>query len=629
MTTDNEPPSAPEERYENRLVTLDDFGGVNFMEPVQGIDRVACFALEQAYINAAETARREENEPAYQVYRLLAALSSFHFRPNDRAEAFGPQMEGPRGRTAIPDDFRGEQSRILFEMLPQFTHPALRAQIADTIWTNDRKNPEAARAAIDSYRDCADGLLTGAYRGQFEDGELHRAMEQVDLLQRGFQIANKLHKRGHLPDSILQLLLRAIDQARRLLLPVPYAELVELARYHGVVPAADLAIEAEQIANTLQAQPGIYHMAVKKVWEFAAAAYRDAGDNDAYTRCRIEGVEASLAMQGESNSPMVKISWLRSAIAELRHITGTRDRQAELTREMRALQDRVGEDMGVVSTPIDLEKPYKHAQALGERMSPAEALYQLVFPTVPRSMADLRQEALDIAKVSPLTAMMPRVYFDDEGKVTSEAPGASLDGEPDPAWFHREITEHKRLRRQVVVQGTIEPFRESINANFTFSERHFQPIVENSAFVPIAHRPIFALGFARLIQGDFMSATHLLIPQVENSVRHVLTLAGHDPSKVKQDMRQEDRTLSAIVESMRPEMVAIFEPNNVDEIERLFVWRPGPAFRHEIAHGKIAASDCYHPDTIYACWYIYHLCCAPLLGHWDKIGPAIEANFTG
>jgi hypothetical protein len=183
------------------------------------------------------------------------------------------------------------------------------------------------------------------------------------------------------------------------------------------------------------------------------------------------------------------------------------------------------------------------------------------------------------------------------------------------------------VRRHVVVGGCIEPARQTIMRNYSLSERHFRVIVSTSPFIPPEQAIRFALGFARFMQGDFISAAHLLVPQVENSVRHVLRSSNLDASKIMPDMLQEDRPLSALLDQLRPEMEQIFSPEVVLEIELLFDHRPGPALRHEFAHGKVASGYCYHSDVIYACWFIYHLCCVPLLQVWKKyIGPATETE---
>ena len=171
----------------------------------------------------------------------------------------------------------------------------------------------------------------------------------------------------------------------------------------------------------------------------------------------------------------------------------------------------------------------------------------------------------------------------------------------------------------------MEPARRATMLRFPLEERHFTPIVEMSPFVPRGHEYLFALGFARSWQGDYASAAHLLIPQLENSLRFVLLNANLESSKINSDLLQEDRSLSGLLQALRPELEEVLGADHVNEMDRLFVHRPGPALRHEMAHGKVSAGPCYHPDAVYACWMIYRLTCLPLLRHWgERVAPALE-----
>jgi hypothetical protein len=119
-----------------------------------------------------------------------------------------------------------------------------------------------------------------------------------------------------------------------------------------------------------------------------------------------------------------------------------------------------------------------------------------------------------------------------------------------------------------------------------------------------------------------LSAAHLLIPQLEHSVRYVLHSSSTVSSKIMPDMLQEDRPLLALIDQLRPELERIFTAPVVYEMELLFTYRGGPTLRHDFAHGKITDGYCFSPDVIYAC-----LTCLPLLPYWTQhIAPAIEAG---
>ena len=101
---------------------------------------------------------------------------------------------------------------------------------------------------------------------------------------------------------------------------------------------------------------------------------------------------------------------------------------------------------------------------------------------------------------------------------------------------------------------------------------------------------------------------------------------NHVTGIMKSDLVQDDRSLSALYESHGGNIVRVLGADLAHEINLLFVHKPGPALRHEFAHGKFPTGGCYHPVAIYACWLTYRVTCLPLLPVWaEQIAPAIEA----
>ncbi len=78
-------------------------------------------------------------------------------------------------------------------------------------------------------------------------------------------------------------------------------------------------------------------------------------------------------------------------------------------------------------------------------------------------------------------------------------------------------------------------------------ERHFEPIVCSSGFVPPGFEAIFSQGFSKLVQGDMVSAAHMLIPQLENALRHVLNNRRSNTAKLNVDLTQEDQSLKQLL----------------------------------------------------------------------------------
>ena len=57
-------------------------------------------------------------------------------------------------------------------------------------------------------------------------------------------------------------------------------------------------------------------------------------------------------------------------------------------------------------------------------------------------------------------------------------------------------------------------------------------IVVNSPFVPTDRAKLVSQGLLSGWAGDFVVATHLLVPQVENSLRHALRVRGYRVSNL-------------------------------------------------------------------------------------------------
>jgi hypothetical protein len=141
---------------------------------------------------------------------------------------------------------------------------------------------------------------------------------------------------------------------------------------------------------------------------------------------------------------------------------------------------------------------------------------------------------------------------------------------------------------------------------------------------------LYALGFARYLQGDFASAAYLLVPQLEASLRHILKAHGADPTKRRDDATEEDRSLDAIINNHRAELVKILGAPLLEELDRVFNIQPGPTLRHAVAHGQVSAGECYSPDVIYALWLLYRVCCLFLMKKWeDWVRPGLEIEEPG
>lgn len=300
-------------------------------------------------------------------------------------------------------------------------------------------------------------------------------------------------------------------------------------------------------------------------------------------------------------------------------------RRRELRRELRDLQEDSLGEMGQFSVPLDVGDERDRILRGFDAMDLSSALRELACLSRPRPIEELRRNALESRESSPLSTMMGASYLDADGKNAALVAAAPAVEEPDGDWFKATINKHEGLRRHIIIVGRFEPARLSMSGRFNIDERHLLPIVQHSPFAREDQARLMSLGFARLLQGDYRSAVHLLVPQLEPSLRYVLRLAGHDPAIEFDDMTEEDVGLPALLGRLRPQLEECISAEAMLEVELLFHHRPGSALRHAVAHGLLGAGGCFSIDAIYACWLLYQLTCAPLLADWNVIiAPAIR-----
>ena len=599
-----------------------DIEAIDFEEAIKGSPLAEAGGLDNLFFAAGKIAEANGDARAIRVFRLLGGVCSFHFKPSDPAEPFGSMFSTGQSRSPIPSDYRSDQAAAaLTAALQKAKHPGLKARLADTLWLNDRKNRPAAEAAIAGYLECASDLIAGALKPKFrKDAEF--PYEAIDLLRRALRIARTISGRGDLTANV-------IDGANATLAAATvdlgcWLSMAKLCFRYDLIEPLAVAATAEQYATK---SPDTDPTLLQRVWQLAAAGYREAKDQANATRCEIEAAEQLVRMARQMNG-MASASWLMDAINTFRRIPGTKERRKVLEAELRESQKDALDQMASFSHQVDLSDLVEATLADFEGLPLSIQLGLLADLARSTPMEDLKKEALEASQSSPLSSLFGTTRVDAEGKVIFRSPGGNLDGNEDEQALRHTICRNQGFYRQTMIAGQFEPVRRHIASAYALEERHFIPIVAHSPFVPPEHEYIFALGFARMMQGDFVSAAHILLPQLENSLRYVLKQVGTDPSMIQSDLIQEDRSISALLSDHRDLLGQLLSDPVIDEIDLIFHDRAGPALRHEMAHGKLTTNHCLSHDTKYACWFIYRLTCMRLFEHWnDHIAPAIEKEF--
>lgn len=607
------------------VVSIQDIEAADINTALSQLQSLDCFDFHRCFNEARENAVQAGDDASSHAYALFSGLSYYHFVEDSRTEPFRPMMIDGDRRTLIPSDLLPEQIEVLARIAGQIENPGLRARAADVAWQQNRANSECGRLAVRSYCACATSVRDGA--AQFRNGAGNPVCDQItSVLTRASIIARgmgwdrpEFNELRELIDELTQVAIDAED-------PDGFRRIAELNFRNGIWPRIELAEAAERMANLDALQEDFFGK--KPLWEIAARGYRAGNDEENANRCLIAAAECLVGNADQRpESAMVQSSFLNDAIQALRPIPGTADRRRELQQRLQSIQPNVSDEMSSFSQEQDISEFVERSRSVVRGLSLPKAILACLLSSKSSDPEEQRRIALEGAQNS-ISAFMVTTVCDRQGRTVFVAPGLSPDGNFDEDQVKYLISQNESFRRQAAVAGKISPMRNVITAEHPLSIDVFMPIMQASAFVPPGHEYIFSKGAICFFGGDDLEAAHLLLPQLENSLRHILSLSGVDSTRMNQDGTQEEAMLSRLLSEYREPLRSIVPEPLLNEIDLLFNFRGGPSVRHELAHGKMPAGEFWSSDVVYSSWLILHIATLPVLRMWDQIEREI-ARLTG
>jgi len=210
--------------------------------------------------------------------------------------------------------------------------------------------------------------------------------------------------------------------------------------------------------------------------------------------------------------------------------------------------------------------------------------------------------------------------MNEMGKVVARQPGSVLSSDPNEAEAATrfEMNRNAAHYQAFHAQAFIEPARDQINLEHSVRVNDLLPIVSHSSFVPPEREYLFAKGLYAGLTGDFLTSTHILIPQIENSIRYLLWNRGVLPSGLDNRGIQNEYHLSTTLYCS--EITSIFDEDTLFDLKNLLVEHSGSNLRNHMAHGLINDDEFLRSLLMsYLWWLTLRLCCLPILNYQQKV----------
>jgi len=395
-----------------------------------------------------------------------------------------------------------------------------------------------------------------------------------------------------------------------------------LADYRVADPARWAALAADRATRSEEAQNR--HFA-RAYWRLASKWSARSGDHDGERAALIRIAETHVMdaddalRPGDARSALRGIHFLEAAIEAFRCVAGTKDRVAGIRDRIDELRPDLLGEMKRTSVSVDIGGLVASARdhVAGKPFLEALEALGLGVPLVRK--AKVREQVIQFSKQFPFQALIPATVMDASGRSVARRAGMMSEAESSERALADEMFKHAAFEHSFTASGFIEPARQQIVVEHPCLPHELGPLVSENPFVPPDRVNLFVQGLHAGLYGDFITSTHILVPQIENSLRYVLASSGVTITSI-QDGIEEALLLDSLL--ALPQTAEIFGEDAVFDMRALLTERFGSNLRNRVAHGLASDWEFLAPDCVYLWWLVLHFCCVPMAARRKSPGAA-------
>lgn len=529
---------------------------------------------------------QESGEPEdFALVRLVFITVSFVLEAEDPKTPFHPLGIFKNGaRTLLPEDFSDSHFDALAAIREVITNHELKARISDVLWQRKRRNVTDAHVAIDEYLECA-----AAPGLQWHD-RMQRMARASKLAISIIGGAPEVFKK--VDDAILHDL-RASDASyyrQRLLEMLTSMKRTEDERGEFAGLAMDGGRQAMDEGDPLRAHA--FYVTASRWFERLGSA-EDARN------AKLHAAETTIARALSQPQALSRASILNDAVKELREAGAPSERIDEIRRTLNEAQRQSISEMKTIGTTIDVTESVMQARKLAQGLSFEGALRKLAFLFSIPSTKWLRQEAEKLLKMYPLSQGLGGQHLGPGGRVIGKKT-TLLGNWDDEDAMRQRMREGSERYWHTASLTLILPFLEQVYDENAPSHQDFLELVLPKPFVPAGRENAFALGLRAGYNGEWYESLHILVPQLENALRHMLESTGElvygQYSSGVQDFLKLDQVLE------HPTMVALLGEDLCFDLTGLLTERMSANLRNKVAHGLVEWTFNDQVHAIYVWW---------------------------
>lgn len=574
-------------------LTQEDFATAGLTELLAAHSEADIHELYNLLIKALEVSEGA----AARSLMLLAGVCSMMLVPEQPSAIYRPRTTWGDGTgTMGPDHLSVAVIDVLAQVVDTVDRPlALRARMADLVWLRARRrDPRFARIAIEAYTS-RDITLDAWQRGG--SAEWHRALQ----LAREIKGREELEK---VERKLLEAFFSSADSAEDN--PLQYLKPLA-AEKRAKARAGDIAGQLEMIGRRHFA--AAHAFPAESYFQAAAHWYKRAGQAEHWANM-LAMVADAIALQAQQGAgAMIEHTWLTKAISAYREVPGHARERLGVDKAIEALRRRrelaghavLGEMVTVRSPRIDVSDLAKMSVEYVSGRNSVEALVAFCaldgVPDGDVMMADAEKSL----QQDTFSALFSGAVISSDGRQVANTG-------PEDGWEQQiaaKARENFRQHASLVAVSSLAPTLNQLRSEHGYRRDDFNAIAERSPIVPADRARIVGQGLYAGFCGDMIQALHVLMPQFEHIVRHVLKGSGAFTAQHDRDGLDSEVGLSKLIE--RPQMIEEFGEGLTLAIHAIMCDRAGSNLRNDVAHGLADEALCESPLTLYGWWMVLKL----------------------
>jgi hypothetical protein len=449
-------------------------------------------------------------------------------------------------------------------------NPIHRSLYADVLWGKKRGH-EYAEAAIDSYLECADIYLQNGWD-----------IEMVASLDRAAELSMTLnnHEKINTTCRKIMQILEALTKKQAFRWSLEISDILLRMRVCVNEDALEKAMTILRLGSDDYRKSGNLHLHrsfLDMLAEYSKCLRR-------YDQARTYRVEIADSYDREGDARMKQsgltacVSY-QSALSEYRTL-GEKKKVEDLLIKLKTAGEKAATEMHPVEVIVKRPEPFRQLAERFLTAAPGEALQMIaVSDALLPSLHVARGLTENLKKEYPLSYIVPTQHFRHADPVSKSLDESSI--------AEDHVIDNFSLDYQLKMIEFAE-ILDRLKEKGLDSAMLIQQLSKSDLFTKDS-LSIIRVGFDRFLEGDYVSAVHVLTPKLEATLRRLLGKLGKPTTKFKGDIVIE-QPIDDILRN--GEIVSFLGQDIVCYMRTFLADKRGQNLRHEIAHGLADLEDC-------------------------------------